>query len=355
MATPDNDAPRQEAIDDERRERRRASAQRYRETHGDELRERTRLWKAAHPDKVKEYRDRFNAQHREQVLEDKRDYERARAAKERRAAATAERRRARQRERYAGDPDTHREYQRTRRAAQRAADPEGYREAKKQRNKRWRDGHRDEQYAKLRANHRDKPELKRAAAAKYYALHGDQVRERRRAYYRAHREQQLAKQSEWREREKRRLAVGLPPRRRHRVTAEQRSANGAAADDFFARVWSADDIAAMRRRVAGSAVHPESTPDELLAAFERQSKRQRIAHALVTDATFADRMRVAEERARAAADRRRQSATEEARQDAIARAINDRLRTQPRRRTPRRSGAAPHTTPGGPSAKGLGL
>ena len=316
--------------EEERIARKRAAARRYRESHADEIREKLRQWKAANPDKVKEYAARFRDQHREQIRKENRDRERARAAKARKAEAARERRRVAARERYAADPEAHSEYQRERRRAQRAADPEGYREAKKQRNKRWRDGHRDEQNAKLRAKRRDNPEPKRAAAEKYYAEHGDKVRERRREYYWANHEKQLESQRRWRAAEKRRRDVGLPPRRLHRVLAAERAANHTEADEFFSRPRFRDEILAMRHG-------PRPTEAEI-ARLERDNERARAAHAfaMADDPTYpmtaSDRRAV--ERARAAQRHQDAINAEEARLVAIARAINDQLRVEPRRSSP---------------------
>ncbi|WP_431779935.1 hypothetical protein [Microbacterium aurantiacum] len=331
---------------EERRERDRERRRRYRETHADEVRERNRRWKAEHPEKIKEYRDRFRANHIERIRKENRERERARAAKARRAATAAERRRVKGRERYAADPETHRDYQRERRRAQRAADPEGYREAKKQRNKRWRDSHKDEQNAKLRAKHRDNPEIKRAAAERYYAEHGDEVRERRRSYYWANREKQLEKQRLWRARERRRRELGLPPRRLHRVTASERAANASAGDEFFTRSRTPEELKAIRRE-------PKTSAREL-ARWHRSSTRARLAAGIDgdTDAirpVTASRRRESEREA-AARRKREADAAEAARMDAIAREINDRLRHEPRRSPTTRRRPVLRATP--PSTSG---
>jgi len=333
--------------DEERRERERERRRRYRETHADEVRERNRRWKSEHPEKIKEYRDRFRANHLERIRKENRERERARTAKARRAAAAAERRRVKGRARYAADPKTHRDYQRERRRAQRAADPEGYREAKKQRNKRWRDSHKDEQNAKLRAKHRDNPEIKRAAAERYYAEHGDEVRERRRAYYWANREKQLEKQRLWRAREKRRRELGLPPRRLHRVTASERAANASAADEFFTRARTPEEVKAIRRE-------PKTSAREL-ARWHRSSARARLAAGIDADSDairpVTTSRRRESEREAAARRKREADAAEAARMDAIAREINDRLRHEPRRspttrRRPVRTATPPSTSGG---------
>ncbi|MCK6065777.1 MULTISPECIES: hypothetical protein [Microbacterium] len=333
--------------DDERRERGRERRRRYRETHADQVRESTRRWKADHPEKVKEYSERSRAAHREQIRSENRERERGRAAKARKAAAAAERRRAKSREQYAADPESNRDYQRERRRAQRAANPEGYREAKRQRNKRWRDSHREEQNAKLRAKHHDHPEIKRAGAQRYYDQHGDEVRERRRTYYWANREMQLHKQHQWRARQQRRRGLGLPARRLHRVTATERTANTAAAHEFFTRARTPEELERIRRE-------PKPSAQEI-AEWERSSVRARLAAAVAADMDRARPLamsRLRESEREAAARRKRAAEDGEAkRMDDIAREINTRLRHGPRRAHAVRDAegrrASPPSAPGG--------
>ena len=309
-----------------RRARKRENRRRYAEAHREEVAERLRAWKAAHPEKVKEYRARFRERHLEQVRRENREGERRRAAKKRTADAAAERRRGRARDRYAQDPAGNLEYQRQRRAAQRAADPDGYREAKRARNKRWRDRHREEQNAKRREKHRDNPDAKRESAARYYQTQGERVRERRRAYYQANREAQLEKQRQWRAREKRRRDAGLPPRRLHRTTAAERAANRGAAVEFFERERTPEQIAILKEELR--------TPDDVIARWERDSERARIASAIAADTDITGPLTASQmrhrERERAARQKQVARELEEARMDQIARAINDRLRTHPR-------------------------
>ncbi|MET0829071.1 MAG: hypothetical protein ABWY26_06090 [Microbacterium sp.] len=313
--------------EEERLERERASRRRYRETHADSIREKNRRWKAEHPEKIKEYRARFRAVHLEEIRRENRERERARAAKARETAAKAERRRVRARERYAADPQAHNDYQRERRKAQRAADPDGYRQAKNERNKRWLSANREEHNAKLRAKHRDNPAIKREANSRYYAEHGDEVRERRRAFYAANREQQVDKQRQWRARERRRRELGLPPRRLHRLTAAERQANAAATETFFSRTRSPEEVKAIRLE---RKVH-----DRERARLIRASRRERIAAGIASDSDPVRPVRMSQrresEREAAARLKREAVAAEAARMDAIAREINDRLRHGPRR------------------------
>ncbi len=243
-----------------------------------------------------------------------------------RKAADAERRRSKARHRYASDPEVHRAYQRERRQVQRDADPEGYRASKRERNKRWRDAHRDEENAKLRAKHRANPEEKRAAAERYYAEHGDEVRQRRREYYWANREKQLEKQRQWRAREKARKDAGLPPRRMHRTSPRERTAAAADAEEFFARQRSSPEVDAMWEQLKPS-------PEEI-ARWERDCRRARAGSASAAREggqrpLVATRQRGQGRSSGVSSDSARLA--EEARLDAIARAINDQLRHSPRR------------------------
>ncbi|TQK17766.1 hypothetical protein FBY40_0243 [Microbacterium sp. SLBN-154] len=273
--------------------------------------ERLKQWKQANPDKVKRYRDNrgsdaSKARRRER---DRARREKERADEERRAAA-----RARARDWYAENRERHLEAQRQYRAAQRAADPDGFRVAKRERNKRWRDGHRDQENAKLREKYRADPEQKRAGAARYYENHAEKVKARRREYYARNRDAQLEKQRAWRAREKRRLDAGLPAYRVHRTAKAERDANRVAATTFFTRSRTTNEIETMLEELG--------TPAELLAPFQRDCARARAEyrHAIAPGrpepaARSADR--VARER-------------EDERLDAIARAINDQLRHAPR-------------------------
>jgi hypothetical protein len=332
--------------EEEQLRRKRASRRRYRENHADSIREKNRRWKAEHPEKIKEYRARFRATHLEEIRIENRERERARAAQAREGAAKAERRRVRARERYAADPQAHNAYQRERRKSQRAANPEGYRRAKNERNKRWLSGNREEFNAKLRAKHRDNPQIKRAANSRYYAEHGEEVRQRRRDFYAANREQQVEKQRQWRARERRRREAGLPPRRLHRVPASERKANSVAAEAFFSRVRSPDEVKTIRLE--------RKTHDRERARLIRASKRARIAAGIASDSDpvrpVRESQRRESERQAAARLKREANAAEAARMDAIARQINDRLRNGFRRSDIGPPRHAPTPTP--PTATG---
>jgi hypothetical protein len=293
-----------------------------------------RQWKRDNPDKVKQYRDNARAteagklKHRDQARARR---ERIRADEERREAA-----RARAREWYAANRERHLEAQRERRAAQRAADPDAYRASKRERNQRWRDGHRERENAKLREKYRADPEQKRASAARYYENNAEKVKARRRDYYARNRDAQLEKQRAWRAREKRRRDVGLPPYRIHRTPKAERDANRAAAETFFLRTRTPEEVDTMLLEL--------KTPPELVAAFERDNARARAEH---RQATAPKRPAPA---GGAAVDAARTREIE--RLEAIGRAINDQLRHGPR--TPTHASAdTPPSTPLPAPTRGL--
>lgn len=328
-------------------ERARDARRAYQEEHADDIRASQRDWRERNADHIRTYRAAYDAEHREEVLAKKRQYM---AEYTKRKAAERRRKRARQassKKYYEANKAKHHDYTRRWRLRQLEEDPEGYRAARVVIQRRWYEKHRDERNAKLRARHRENPEPKRAASRAYYAAHAEEQKAKRRAYYAANREKVLASNRAWKEREKRRTEAGLPPRRLHATPPADRRANTAAAEEFFARRWSRQDVAAIRARNGATPDGLQPTPAELIAAFERDCKRARIEHALATDLSYADRIRTAEIRRFLAAQqpstRQVRAAAEEARMDAIGKQVNDRLRhREPPRRTHHLDPAAPH-------------
>ncbi len=352
----DGAAPRRPADPPERLERERETARRYRERNADKIREYKRSWRERNAEHIRDYRAKYDEQHRDEVRRKNRERERERAAR----AKAEEERRAVKRENarrwYAENREQHLEAQRQYRAAQRENDPEGYRKSKRERNKRWRDKHKDEQNAKLREKYRLNPKAKRDQAASYYERNAEKVRARRREYYAANREAQLETQRRWREREKSRRRLPLPAPHRHPVPAAERRSNHSAANAFFARRYTPEQIAGIRERLG--------TSDQIIAKWHRDGLRSRAASEHSGSADYSAyferevkrrRRSVPSEGQIQRAERQMAEAEEEARMDAIAREINDRLRTQPRtRRHPAYDPSAPHAAPGSPRG-GLGL
>lgn len=310
-----------------------AYGRQYRAEHAEQIAEYKRAWRERNGEHLAEYRGKYGEDNREKIRDANREYMRRQAAKERADVERRERKAAKARERYHADIEASRAKARDYLQQKRAADPDGYREGKKRRNATWRELHKDEINFKLREKNLRDPSKKKAQAQRDYELHGDERRASRRLSYQKNRGRELAKQKQWREREKRRIEVGLPVRRLHKVTPAERDQNSAAAAAFFARPITPPLQKQLKAELA--------TPQHLIYALRREWARIRADdYARRNPETSSDTIR------------RRES--EEVRLDAIARGINDRLR-----RTPRRD---PHPAPGfayqPPSATdggGLGL
>lgn len=255
-----------------------------------------------------------------------------------RAKRKREARRQYARDYYARHRDEQREYQRQARAKQRAQDPDAYRERVRARNKRWRDRHREQANAHQREKYHADPEKRRQRRREAYARDPEAQRAKRRAYYAANKEKSLAAQQRWRDREKRRVEAGLPVRRLHRVSPEERFSNRAAADEFFDRVRTKAELAVALREIA--------TPPEIFAAWKRESLRVRAAHHLAVQKEELERLRKALARGRPGPEPNSlltPEQVEDARMDAIARQVNNRLRhREPPRRRHHLDPAAPH-------------
>lgn len=252
--------------------------------------------------------------------------------------ARIESRRAYARDYYAEHREELLEKQRQYRAAQRARDPERYKELRRGRAKRWRDGHKERENAKNRAKYRANPHRELERRAKYYAENAEEIKARRRARYAENREKELAKQAAWRDREKRRRELGLPVGRLHVSTADDIAANDKAANAFFAQAW--------KKRAINRMLKGPPTPPELLAAFKGESKRIRAASILADKWEVLERLEKELGRKRPGPEpkpRRTAKEIEEARMDAIAKKINERLRhREPPRRPHHLDPAAPH-------------
>ena len=310
---------------DEERQRRNEAARRYKKTHAkqisaygrqyrqehaEQIAEYKRAWRERNRDHVAEYRGRYDEDNRERIRKVNRENMRRQSAEERAAVERRERKAAWARERYHADVEASRAKARQNRERQRAADPEGYREGKKRRKAAWRESHKDEINARLREKNLRDPSAKSVRAQRYYQRHADERKAYRRQYYWDNRERQLARQKQWRDRERRRVEVGLPARSLHNVTPGERDQNAAAAEAFFSRPLTPQ----LQEQLAAEL----STPQHLIEAWQRECARIRaVDYARRNPETSSD------------AVRRREA--EEARLDRIARTINDRLRlTRPR-------------------------
>ncbi|WP_019180118.1 hypothetical protein [Microbacterium yannicii] len=327
-------------------QREREARRAYRERNADRIREWKRAWRERNAEHVREYRAAYDAEHRDEVLAQKRAYMKGYAARQAAERARAQAKRASSKKYYEANKEKHHRYERAWRARKLAEDPEGYRARRAAYQRRRRERTKEADNARLRARRRENPEAGRAAQREYYARNAEKLKAQKRAHYETHREEVLARNRAWKEREKRRREAGLPPRRLHTTSATQREVNTAAADAFFTRSRTREEIAELRKN-PGLDASVERTPDELVAAFERASRRARIEHLLATDASFADRHRVAEARRWQASQesfrRAQRQAAEAARLDEIGRQVNDRLRhKEPPRRRHHLDPAAPH-------------
>lgn len=243
------------------------------------------------------------------------------AMRERNAEQRKEAKRQYARAWYAANKPLHQEIQRRYRERQRAENPDEFRARLRAANQRWRDSHREQVRQHRRDKDRDARTAKSESAARYYAAHADEVKQRKREKYWADHEKSLADQRQYRARERWRRANGLPPQRLHRTTGTERRENLAAADSFFTRVRGADEIERLRSE--------RGTPQYLIDEFARSSARDRAA-AHYAESLARGEGRLEQDLRPTHAGRTASTAAEEARMDAVAAAINDRLRTQPK-------------------------
>ena len=287
-----------------------AYGRKYREEHREQHAEYTKRYRAEHADEIAAYRRQWREKNLETARAANRDNMRRKAAAERAAVERRERKAAWARERYHADVEASRARAGESRERQRAANPEGYREGKKRRRTTWRARNKDDINARLRDKNQRDPSAKAAGAQRYYKQHAEERKAYRRQYYQDNRERQLASQKRWRDRERRRIEVGLPVRRLHRVTPAERDENAAAAQAFFSRPLTPQLQNQLKVELA--------TPKHLIDALHREWARIRaIDYQRRNPETSSDTIR------------RRES--EAARLDGIARSINERLRMTPRR------------------------
>lgn len=307
----------------ERREREAELMRAWRERNRERVRESNLAWKAANPDRAREL-NRLSM-HRQHL-------------RKKREAAKRERRKVYARGWYERNRERVLEQQRVARARRKAENPERYRAMANARQQRWRDSHRDEQNQRLRDHRLDNPASRIGTERRYYEKNREQILERARARYAANPEEARARAKQYRSRERRRRQLGLPPPRRHVVRPRERDENQRNADDFFARSYTRQEV--------NDAATALATPPDLLAAWKRDCARARAAYRLVTDPEVAEYKSESRRRVEAARELlRRRQAAEEARMDAIARDVNDRLRRVPRRPTPA-DPTLPHSPPG---------
>lgn len=250
--------------------------------------------------------------------------------------ARREARRAYSRAYYAAHRDEQREYQKQQREKREQADPERYRAQRRDARRRWEAEHRDELNAANRKRYRaNRGEVTEARRQKYWA-DPETARRKRRESYAAQKARTAEVEAALPPSATYRAELGMPVSSLHPVASQTRRRNLAEADAFFARPRSAAELS--RIRAEGE------TPLELLAAWERDSRRARAAHHLATQGEELARLHaeLARLEKRRAPRTRAEREAEEARLDAIARQINDRLRLRERRPVQPGGPAAPH-------------
>lgn len=298
----------------------------------DELEERrayARAYRERHAEKIAVYRARYNEKHREEIRAKNRDYMRRKAKEEvqkRARRASSARYYVRNRERYI-------EGQKRSVAKRRAENPDRFRELARGRYRRWWARHKDTENTKRRDAYRRDPEAQRRRAQEYYAAHKEEIKARRRASYAANRDQERATQEAARTKRRAERRAGLPPRQVRRTPREERFRNVRAADDFFTRYRTQEQ----RQALAGEL----RTEPALIAAWMRDCLRARALHHQAVAREEAEVLRREGRLVLPKAPSVDEIAkrAEEERMDAVAREINDRLRS---RDAPRREAPAPH-------------
>lgn len=173
--------------------------------------DRAKAWAKEHPEERQQARERYKQKHPEEYKQAQRDYY------HRNREAIAERRRARE-----------------------AADPERANEARRRAVDRSREVGRDSTWSPTpdqRATYRERENAARRQA-------------------------------------RRRARAGLPERQLHRVHAPERRHNDAAADAFFARKRTREEIARIRAQ-------DEPTPPELIHAHQERSENRRVVREIL--------------------------------------------------------------------------
>lgn len=310
---------------DAQRERRRLSNRAWRERNRDHVRAEGRRWREENLEKAREL-NRLSMQRQ--------------SRKHKRETARRERRRTYARRYYANNRDRILALHKAARVRSKAADPDRYREMAYARTLRWRASHREALNQTQRDRRRANPQAAAESSRRYYEKNREQVLQRKRERYAANHDLARAKANAYYAREARRRTAGLPPGRLHRVSPADRVANAVAADEFFSRSYTGR---ALNEMLLGS---KQPTPPELLAAWKRDCLRARAAHHQATaepstPPSARDELRIARLAAKAA---------EDARLDAIGRAVNARLRNERARAAFLPDPAAPHHAGSTPSS-----
>lgn len=241
-----------------------------------------KAWNDAHPGYYAEYRDR----NREEIRRKNREYAREQAQRER----EEKERRQKGIDRAKAWAAEHPEERQQARERYKRKHPEAYKQAQRDYY------YRNREAIAERRRAREAADPERASEARRRAV--DRAREAgrdsawsptpdQRATYRE-------RENEARRMARRRARSGLPERQLHRVHAPVRRHNDAAADAFFARKRTGEDIARIRAQ-------DEPTPPELVHALQERSDNRRVVREIlaIADEFFAEhevelRARVAE-------------------------------------------------------------
>jgi len=241
-----------------------------------------KAWNDAHPGYYAEYRER----NREEIRRKNREREHARAQREREEKA----RRQKGIDRATEWAKEHPEERQQARERYKQKHPEAYKQAQRQYYYRNRDAIAE------RRRTREAADPQKANAARRRAVDRARVAGRNPTWSPTPDQRATYRQ---RENEARRLArhrarAGLPERQLHRVHAPERRHNDAAADAFFAKKRSGEDVARIRDQ-------DEPTPTELVHAMQERSENRRVVREIlaIAEEYFADheielRARVAE-------------------------------------------------------------
>lgn len=265
-------------------------------------------WREHNQDHIRAYRQQYNEEHREYL--NKYEQERLRARKA--EAIAADKRRAKARTDYAANRDHRLAQQAMNSSAREARDPERFRAQRAATNARYNAAHRDELTQRQRRERLHKPDKVSQYNKSYRQRNAAAVREQAGKYYQINKDEINA-----RARHKRALAVkrrnaGLPEPKLRRRAQGERAANILAADAFFARIWSQPELRHIQHREAW----------RLITSLHQAKTRDR-------DTQLAPPREPTERE------------LEDARLDAIARQINNRLRTNRLRTNRRTSPIAP--------------
>jgi hypothetical protein len=221
-----------------------------------------KAWNDAHPEYYADYRER----NREDIRRKNRDRERDRAQRERAAKARRQKGIDRAREWAKEHPE---ERQRARERYMQKH-PEAYKQSQRDYYYRNRDAIAERRRTREAANPERANVARRRAVDRARAGGRDSAwspSPDQRATYRQ-------RENEARRLARRRARAGLPERQLHRVHAPDRRHNEAAADAFFAKKRSGEDVARIREQ-------DEPTPPELVHAMQERSENRRVVREIL--------------------------------------------------------------------------